>query len=129
MGSAVEHAGVADQPFHLGDPLGGLFGRDALDLGDIGVYAGTQPGQGPEELQAVETALDEILQNVIDNGVSADEVADAKNSLISSVVYLKDNQMSREAAAAIDTKTEARCRRFAAQHRSHFHDLRAHARS
>ena len=32
---------------------------------------------------------------MIENGVTAQEVADAKNSLLSSVVYLKDDQMRR----------------------------------
>ena len=79
----------------LASYAGSWYSGDALDLGDIGVYAGTQPGQGPDDLEAVEAALDEIIQDVVANGVKADEVADAKNSLISSVVYLKDNQMSR----------------------------------
>ena len=74
---------------------GSWFSGDALDSGDLGLYAGPQPGSGKEELAKVEAAMDAILDDIVLNGVTADEVADAKNSLLSATVYLKDNQMSR----------------------------------
>ncbi len=74
---------------------GSWFSGDALDSGDIGVYAGPKAGSGPGDLGKLEVALDEILKELIKNGVTADEVKDAKNALVSATVYLKDNQNSR----------------------------------
>lgn len=74
---------------------GSWFSGDALDYGDLGFYAGSQPGSGVEALSKVEAAVDQVIEDVIRDGVTAEEVADAKNSLLSATVYLKDNQMSR----------------------------------
>lgn len=74
---------------------GSWYSGDALDSGDIGLYAGAQAGSGPEDLTAVEEAINEVIKEIIQKGVTEQELADAKNSLLSSVVYLKDDQMRR----------------------------------
>ncbi len=74
---------------------GAWYSGDALDSGDIGVYAGSQAGGGTAELAAVEAAIDEVIKEIIEKGVTDQEMADAKNSLLSSVIYLKDDQMRR----------------------------------
>ncbi|MEM7427187.1 MAG: pitrilysin family protein [Pseudomonadota bacterium] len=74
---------------------GSWYTGDALDYGDIGVYAGPKAGSGEAELAALETALDAVLEDIIKNGVTEEELKDAKNTLISATVYLKDNQNSR----------------------------------
>ena len=79
----------------LASYAGSWYSGDALDSGDIGIYAGPKAGSGKAELAAVEAAVDAIIDDVIKNGVTDDEVARAKNSLLSSVVYLKDDQMRR----------------------------------
>ncbi|MCP5080314.1 MAG: insulinase family protein [Alphaproteobacteria bacterium] len=74
---------------------GSWYSGDALDLGDIGLYAGPQAGSGKAELAAVEASIDAVIKEIILDGVTDQEVADAKNSLLSSTVYLKDDQMRR----------------------------------
>ncbi len=74
---------------------GSWYSGDALDLGDIGLYSGPSAGAGEAELAAVEAAIDGVIKELIEKGVTEEEVADAKNSLLSSVVYLKDDQMRR----------------------------------
>ncbi len=74
---------------------GSWFSGDALDSGDMGVYAGPKAGSGPGELTKLEAALDAVLADLVRNGVTEDEVKDAKNSIVSATVYLKDNQNSR----------------------------------
>lgn len=74
---------------------GAWYSGDALDLADIGLYAGPSAGSGPAELAAVEKAMDDVIRDIIQKGITDQELSDAKNSLLSSVVYLKDNQMRR----------------------------------
>ena len=74
---------------------GSWYSGDALDLGDIGLYAGPQAGSGKAELAAVEASIDAVIKEIILDGVTDQEVANAKNSLLSSTVYLKDDQMRR----------------------------------
>ncbi len=79
----------------LASYAGSWYSGDALDLADIGIYAGPNAGSGMAELAAVEAAIDGVINEIIEKGVTDQEVADAKNSLLSSTVYLKDNQMRR----------------------------------
>ena len=74
---------------------GAWYSGDSLDLGDIGVYAGPQPGSGKAELAKVEASIDAVIQEISEKGVTEEELKRSKNSLLSSVVYLKDNQMRR----------------------------------
>ncbi|MEM8689235.1 MAG: pitrilysin family protein [Pseudomonadota bacterium] len=74
---------------------GSWYSGDALDIGDLGVYAGPQPGSGKAELAKVEASIDAVIQDISEKGVTEEELARSKNSLLSAVVYLKDNQMRR----------------------------------
>ena len=74
---------------------GSWYSGDALDSGDLGLYACPQAGSGEAELAAVEASIDAVIQEIIQDGVTEQELADAKNSLLSSTVYLKDDQMRR----------------------------------
>ena len=56
-------------------------------------------------LQDVETAIDKIIADVNEHGITADELAVAKNRLIADAVYAQDNQatLARLYGAALAT--------------------------
>ncbi len=56
-------------------------------------------------LPQIEAAMDDVLAQVIENGVTASELARAKNSLIAQAIYAQDNQttMARWFGAALAT--------------------------
>ena len=63
----------------------------ALDYGKFGLYAAPKPGVS---LHDVEAGIDSVLADVIDHGVTADELDRAKTRLIADAVYAEDNQAS-----------------------------------
>ena len=81
---------------------GAYYSDTALDYGKFGVYASPQPGK---TLQDVEAAIDAVLTDVCENGVTNDELTLAKNRLIADAVYAQDNQatLARWYGAALAT--------------------------
>jgi zinc protease len=68
---------------------GAYYSGTALDYGKFGVYASPKPGT---TLHDVESAIDAVIADVIDHGITADELDRAKTALIADAVYAQDNQ-------------------------------------
>jgi zinc protease len=68
---------------------GAYYSGTALDYGRFGVFGTPKPGK---TLHDVEAAIDAVLTDVSEHGVTADEVDLAKNRLIADAVYAHDNQ-------------------------------------
>ena len=81
---------------------GAYYAPTALDYGKFGVYAAPKPGK---TLHDVEAAIDGILADVSEHGITADELTLAKNRLIADAVYAQDNQaaLARWYGAALAT--------------------------
>jgi zinc protease len=81
---------------------GAWYSSDGLDSGSFGVYGAPNPGGKVEE---VEAAIDEVLADILKNGVTADEVAKKKAELLAETVYARDNQgtMARAFGVALTT--------------------------
>ena len=81
---------------------GAYYSGTALDYGKFGVYGAPQPGK---TLHDVEAAIDAVLTDVSEHGVTADELDLAKNRLIADAVYAQDNQatLARWYGAALAT--------------------------
>jgi zinc protease len=79
---------------------GAYYSGTALDYGKLGVYGAPKPGV---TLRQVEDGIDAVLADVVEHGVSADELDSAKNRLIAGAVYAQDNQatLARWYGAAI----------------------------
>jgi zinc protease len=61
----------------------------ALDDTKLGLWASPRPGV---ELPALEAALDAVIKDLADNGVSQDELERAKTRLVADTVYAQDSQ-------------------------------------
>jgi zinc protease len=70
---------------------GAWYQDTALDLSRLGVYGTPRPGVS---LPQLEDAIDEVLAEVVTNGVTAEEVERSKNRMIAAFVYAQDNQSS-----------------------------------
>ncbi len=68
---------------------GAWYSGTALDYGRFGVYA-VPAGDTP--LESVEAAIDAVLADVRDNGVTAAELERVRNSAIADIIYDADNQ-------------------------------------
>jgi zinc protease len=81
---------------------GAYYADTALDYGKFGVFGSPKPGK---TLRDVEAAIDAVLADVVEHGVTADELELAKNRLIADVVYAQDNQatLARWYGAALAT--------------------------
>jgi len=81
---------------------GGYYSSTALDYGKFGIYGVPAPGK---TLHDIETAIDTIIADVSEHGITADELALAKNRLIADAVYAQDNQatLARWYGAALAT--------------------------
>jgi zinc protease len=81
---------------------GAYYSSTALDYGKFGVYGAPKPGKS---LHAVEAAIDAVLADVSERGITADELDLAKNRLIADAVYAQDNQaaLARWYGAALAT--------------------------
>jgi zinc protease len=81
---------------------GAYYSGTALDYAKFGVYGTPKPGTS---LQQLEDAVDTILADVIDHGVTADELDTAKTRMIADTVYSQDNQatLARWYGAALAT--------------------------
>jgi zinc protease len=75
----------------LAADAGAWYQGAALDATRFGVYASPRPGTS---LIGLEQALDGIIAELAEHGVTADELARAKTRLIADFVYAQDNQMA-----------------------------------
>jgi zinc protease len=78
---------VLDKGIALG--ASAYYSGTALDYGKFDVYGSPKPGVS---LRDVEAGIDAVLADVIDHGVTADELDRAKTRLIADAVYAEDNQ-------------------------------------
>jgi zinc protease len=81
---------------------GGWYSGSALDSTQFGIYASPKPGV---TLPQMESAVDAVIDDVLANGVTADEVERAKNRMIADAIYAQDSQatMARWYGAALTT--------------------------
>jgi zinc protease len=70
---------------------GAYYSSTALDYGKFSVYGAPKPGV---TLRDIEAGIDAVLADVINHGVTADELDRAKTRLIADAVYAQDNQVS-----------------------------------
>jgi zinc protease len=82
--------------------VGAGYDGTALDYSPFQVSVTPKPGT---TLPQIEAAMDAVLAEVIDKGVTAEEIETAKNGLIASAVYAQDNQttLARWFGAALAT--------------------------
>jgi zinc protease len=98
--SRLYRALVVDQGVALN--AGAYYSGTALDYGKFGVFGAPKQGK---TLHDVEVAIDAVLADVSERGVTADELDLAKNRLIADAVYAQDNQatLARWYGAALAT--------------------------
>jgi zinc protease len=68
---------------------GAYYSGSALDYGRLSIYGSPKPGT---TLNQVETGIDAVLADVVDHGITTDELETAKTRLIADAVYAQDNQ-------------------------------------
>jgi zinc protease len=78
---------VVDQ--RLATNAGGFYQGSALNDTRFGVYAMPQPGIG---FSAIEAAIDDVIAELVKNGIGAEELDRAKTRMIADAVYAQDNQ-------------------------------------
>ena len=81
---------------------GAYYSSTALDYGKFGVFGTPKPGKSLHDLEA---AIDAALGDVVEHGVTAEELDLAKNRMIADAVYAQDNQatLARWYGAALST--------------------------
>lgn len=81
---------------------GAWYRATAQDFGTFGFYGTPAPGRTPDE---VETAIEARIADVLENGVTEEEVALAKQRLKAGLVYARDSSQSaaRTIGAALAT--------------------------
>lgn len=86
----------ADMAIYAGAYYSGM----ARDHGEFVVYAGPKAGTS---LTAIEGAIDWMLEDLLKNGVTEEEVARSKKSLIADEIYAQDSQrtMARQYGSAL----------------------------
>jgi zinc protease len=72
----------------LGTSAGASYSGDAIDLGTFGVYGSPMPGADPAALQG---AIDAALRKLLDGGVTAEEVEQAKGRLQADAIKARDS--------------------------------------
>jgi zinc protease len=85
--SRLYRALVVDQGIALN--AGAYYSGMALDYAKFGVYGSPKPGK---TLHQVEAAIDAVLAEISERGVTADELESAKSRLLADAVYAQDNQ-------------------------------------
>jgi zinc protease len=86
----------------LAASVGGWYQGTALDPSRLAIYATPVSGV---ELPQLEAALDAALDDVVANGVTADEIGRAKSRMVADMVYAQDSQsaLARIYGAALTT--------------------------
>jgi zinc protease len=74
---------------NIATSAGAWYQGSALDLSRFGVYASPKPGT---TLPQLEEAMDAVVAEVAQNGITPDELQRAKTRMIADVVYDQDNQ-------------------------------------
>jgi zinc protease len=74
----------------LAAAAGAGYGGDALDQASFAIYASPVPGVAPEALEA---ALEAEIAALLQEGVSAEEVAAAKSRMVAAAIYARDSLM------------------------------------
>ena len=102
--SRLYRALVVDQ--HVATNAGGFYQGSSLDDTRFGVYAIPQPGIG---FPAVEAAIDDVIAEVVKDGVRPEELERAKTRMIADAVYAQDNQaaLARWYGVSLTTGTTA----------------------
>jgi zinc protease len=80
---------IADKA--LASDAGAWYQDAALDMSRLGVYGTPRPGV---TLHQLEDAIDGVIAEVIDKGLTPEEIERAKNRMIAAYVYAQDNQAS-----------------------------------
>jgi zinc protease len=82
------------------------YSGDGLDSGKFSVYGTPNPGG---DIAKVEAALDAVLADVLNNGLTQEEIKRAKNSLLADAVYALDSQaaLARAFGTALTTGLSA----------------------
>jgi zinc protease len=75
----------------LAADTGAWYQDAALDQSRLGLYGTPRPGVSLHQLEA---AIDAVVAEVIDKGLTPEEVERAKNRMIAAYVYAQDNQTS-----------------------------------
>ncbi len=70
---------------------GGWYSGSGLDATRLGIYGTPKPGVS---LHQLEEAIDAVLDDVVANGVTAEEIERARNRLVADAVFAQDNQAS-----------------------------------
>jgi len=73
----------------LATTAGGWFSGTTRDYGSLGVYAVANPDSTLDEIEA---ALDRIMTDVVENGVTPDELERARRAEIAELIYNYDSQ-------------------------------------
>jgi zinc protease len=73
----------------IASSAGGWYGGSSMDFGKIAIYA--VPSDGVS-LDRVEAAMDAVLSDIVENGVTEEELERAKKSYLAEYVYESDSQ-------------------------------------
>lgn len=87
--SRLYKALVLDQKTALG--AGSYYQSTALDHGQFGIYASPRPDVSLED---IERQVNAVIDDLLDGGISEEELARAKHSMIASTIYAQDSQSS-----------------------------------
>lgn len=87
--SRLHKSAVLDKKIAIG--AGAYYQSGSLDDGRFGLYASPAPGH---DLAEMETLLKSELQSILDNGVTEEELAKAKQSLVAQAIFAQDSQQS-----------------------------------
>ncbi len=83
---------------------GAWYSGDGLDSGTFGVYGSPVPGG---KVEPVEAEIDAVLEDIKANGITPEELARTKATLVADTVYQRDNQgnLARSFGTALTTGT------------------------
>jgi len=87
--SRLYNALVVDQ--HVAVSAGAWYDASAIDMSKFGVYGSPRPGVTLPQLEA---AIDAVIAQVAEHGVTPEELARSKTKLIADAVYANDSQAS-----------------------------------
>ncbi|TMJ36435.1 MAG: insulinase family protein, partial [Alphaproteobacteria bacterium] len=88
----------------LASSAGAWYSGDGLDSGSFGIYASPNPGG---KVEPAEAEIDAVLEEIKAKGITADELARTKATLIAETVYARDNQgnLARNFGSSLVTGT------------------------
>ncbi len=84
----------------IASSAGAYYSGNARDWGRFGIWIGSN---GNSDVETMENAIDDLLNSVIKNGFSQEDVDRAKNSIISRQIFERDNvaQLARRVGAGL----------------------------